>query len=78
MRIWLSIWIALSSATAVALLVIDPRYYVMPGGTLPEGLPLLGTSPTERVFVAAVTGLLSCGIIMAGVVLARALWKRDQ
>ena len=75
MKIVVATWIGLAATTAIVLLFVDPRYYVMPGGTLPEGLPVLGTRPTERILNAGVAGAITSGVLVTGIAIIRSLYR---
>lgn len=75
---WLVIYLILWMVTGCALVVIDPRYYVMPDGRLPEGLPVLGSGLCERLVSSGTLGAIVSFPLTVGVALTRRLVRQRR
>jgi hypothetical protein len=73
MKHWFALYSILSGVLIATLLLWDPRYYVMPGGPLADGLPIFGTDLPERFLRSATVGLALSGILLGVAILVRAL-----
>jgi len=74
---WLSLYLFIGLVIGGVLFLVDPRYYVMPNGRLPEGLPVLGTTLRERLLASGVLGALGSMPLTGLALLARVFFRRS-